>query len=202
MLIGEKFPFALIGHKNTVSPNNEVLFNNADAVSRLVDRFFKKGHRKLGFFGGYKDQQHTVERFEGFRKTCEFLGLPVNDEWIKFGDFTMDSGSRFYHEIMRLTEHPTAVICGNDFIAAGVLKAASPEREKPLIEVTGFDDSVVAPLFNPPITTVRIPAMEMGKSAAEALLDMLNRNEFIFESRILECEIIGYDIGVNSQAKT
>ena len=190
ILQAEHFPFVMVGNRNDVSPNNEVLFDNKGAVSALIEKLYKKGHRQFGFFGGYFDQQHTIDRFQGFRETCEKLKLQVRNEWIKYGDYSMESGTGFYLEVRSLKEYPTAIICGNDSIAAGVVKGASLKPGNPKLEVTGFDDTVVARLFNPPITTVRVPAAQMGKTAVEALLEMISRNEFIFESKVLECEII------------
>jgi LacI family transcriptional regulator len=77
--------------------------------------------------------------------------------------------------LLQVAEPPTAVFCDDDLMAAGVYKAA---RELHLrvpddLSIVGFCDGLVAQLLNPPLTTVVIPALEMGRRAMELLLASL-----------------------------
>jgi len=189
MLQEEEFPFVLVRTRNPVSPNNEVYFDYQNVYSELVERLYKKGHRNFAFFGGYQNRRRTADRYEGFSKACEKLGLPLRKEWIKYGNYSMESGSEFYSELGTLSEKPTAIICGNDTIAAGVVKAANAANESHLIEVTGFGDMDIAKLLSPPITTVKVSSIEIGRTAIKMLLDIISRNECLFKSVSLPCEI-------------
>jgi DNA-binding LacI/PurR family transcriptional regulator len=81
-----------------------------------------------------------------------------------------------------LTQQPalTAVLCGNDVLALGALQAAKELGRKVPEEfaVVGFDDFEFARHVEPPLTTVALPGYDMGRRAAEALLDFLRENQF------------------------
>ena len=184
------FPYALIGNKNTYSNFNEVLFDNQKAISDLVERLYKEGHRKFAFFGGYRDQQHTTERYAGFYDATAKYELLVDRNWVKFGDYSMDSATQFMNEMLTMPELPTAVICGNDYLAAGVTKAAAAHSRQCAFEITGFDNTIVSDILAPPIMTVAVPLAEIGEMATKILLDNLKAGASAFKSRVLECTII------------
>ena len=81
--------------------------------------------------------------------------------------------------LMGLPRPPTAVLCGNDEIAYGAIRAmvklglSVPED----VSVVGFDDQNMAEFYNPPLTTVNIPRHELGRRAAQELIDQLAGRE-------------------------
>ena len=79
---------------------------------------------------------------------------------------------------MNEPETPTAIICGNDVLAAGAIVRARQQGIEILqqVSVTGFDDIGLATAVHPSLTTVRVPQEEMGKCAARLLLELLSRD--------------------------
>ena len=90
-------------------------------------------------------------------------------------DYTLESGGEAFESLMNAKQKPTAIICGNDVLAAGaIIKARQLKIDIPhQVSITGFDDISLATVVSPTLTTVRVPQLAMGKAAAELLLKLL-----------------------------
>jgi DNA-binding LacI/PurR family transcriptional regulator len=132
-----------------------------DALAYLVDL----GHRKIGMLCGKFDLDDGIQRYEAFVNFMTDAGLPIDPAWIKDGDFTPAGGYAAGQSLLTQDRLPTAVLCGNDEMAVGFVRAAAelkvsvPEQ----ISVVGFDDSPMAASVHPPITTMRQPWKKWGE---------------------------------------
>ncbi len=111
---------------------------------------------------------------------------------MRFGDYSLKSGYTLAGELLSLPNPPTAIVCGNDYIAAGTLRAI---REKGIrvpddMLISGFDNSVVSDATNPTITTVKMPAFEIGAIAAQALLRRIEEPGYVIANQVVQCDII------------
>ncbi len=190
-LMDAEFPFALLGIGNPLDDCNSINFDNTRAIARLTRRLAELGHRDIAFYGGYRTQAHCEERFHGFRATMDALGLAVRDEWVDFGDYSFESGVEFMDRLFTGLI-PTAVIAGNDFIAAGIIRSGKnhglsvPDD----VSVTGFDDLAVADMTEPGLTTVSIPLFDIGRQATQKLADCIADKSCRFPSQTIECTIV------------
>lgn len=147
----------------------------AEAVRYLV----ALGHRRIAHITGLRRVPSALRRLEGYRAALAAAGLPAPAELVYSGDFTMGSGATGMQQLMGLAQPPTAVLCGNDEMAYGAIRAAHklglavPED----VSVVGFDDLNLAEFYNPPLTTVNIPRQELGRRAAQELIDQLAGRE-------------------------
>jgi LacI family transcriptional regulator len=91
------------------------------------------------------------------------------------GEFTTDAGMRGWQQVKQCSPRPTALVCGNDEIAFGVLEALANEKvDCPgQISVAGFDDSRWAVRVTPKLTTARQPMAQLGRAATELLVRRL-----------------------------
>lgn len=101
-------------------------------------------------------------------------GLAPAPEHIVNEDFRYDAGRRLGARILAGPDRPTAVVGGCDSIALGIMEAARTLglRVPDDLSVTGFDDTELAPMAAPPLTTVRQPLREMGRVALRTVLRM------------------------------
>jgi LacI family repressor for deo operon, udp, cdd, tsx, nupC, and nupG len=142
-----------------------------EAVRHLVEL----GHHRIAHITGLRRVPSTTRRLEGYRAALAAAGLKAPSELIQTGDFTMSSSAAAVARLMTLHEPPTAVLCGNDEMAYGAIRAlykmglSVPED----VSVVGFDDQNLAEFYNPPLTTVNIPRHELGRRAAQEMLDQL-----------------------------
>jgi DNA-binding LacI/PurR family transcriptional regulator len=140
----------------------------------LCEHLIRSGHTRIAFITAERHWSAIEERLEGFLDAHRAAGLEHDPRYIRWqGDFDPLDGAAITDELLALEPRPSAVLCGNDLIALGVVKAA---RERGLripadLAVTGFDDFNFAVAAHPPLTTVRIPGYEMGRYAAVELLE-------------------------------
>ncbi|HKB57053.1 MAG TPA: substrate-binding domain-containing protein, partial [Lacunisphaera sp.] len=99
-------------------------------------------------------------------------GLAIKPELVRFGNYKQESGQSLAHELLSLSDPPTALFVCNGLMTAGALEAIAAHGLKipKQVAIVGFDDLPLADVFNPPLTVVRQPAYEVGKYAAELLL--------------------------------
>ena len=172
---------------------NTVAVDNFAAMRELTTRLLKLGHRQIGLIGGPTTVRDAWERERGFLEAMkEGRGL-VDPQAILHAEFTVEAGLQGWQQIGKCTPRPTAVMCGNDEIAVGVLQALAKEKVNcPAdVSVVGFDDSRWATRVTPPLTTVRQPMAQLGRTAAELLVNRLqNAGETKVEHRLFPVEII------------
>ncbi len=135
------------------------------------------GHRRIGFINGEPWMDASVDRLSGYRQALAASDIPFDPDLVRNGDWLPDSGRTHLADLLRLPQPPTAVFCANDMMAVGALQAASDmgmcvPRD---LSVIGYDDRDVAGYTRPPLTTILLPNYEMGRKAAELLLDMVVR---------------------------
>ena len=165
------------------------------AVATLADHLVALGHRRIGIVTGPMRFRSAVERMAGFRDALERHGIALPDDHVCEGDYGFASGIEGGRRLLALRTPPTAIFASNDNMAAGVLKAAAiagvavPGR----LSVIGFDDSDIAAMMTPALSTIRRPLTEMARSATECLLHMINRADPAMQDRHFDLHLIERD---------
>jgi LacI family repressor for deo operon, udp, cdd, tsx, nupC, and nupG len=157
---------------------NSVITDNLQAAERAVGHLYDLGHRKIGHVAGPSRNTFPNERLVGFRKALFEHRLAVREDWIFPGDYTMEAGRAAAEHVLTLDERPTAIFAGNDEMAIGLiatLKRHGIECPRD-ISVMGFDDISVSQNYAPALTTMRQPREQIGRIAAETLINILEGN--------------------------
>ncbi|SDE04757.1 LacI family DNA-binding transcriptional regulator [Nocardioides lianchengensis] len=142
------------------------------AVEHLVDR----GHTKVAFIGGPIHLGQVRDRLEGARQAWAAAGLPEDDLVVLATEaLDVQEGRNAGQRLSGLptTRRPTAAFCANDLLALGLLQQAigSGTRVPEQLAIVGYDDIVFASAAAVPLTSVRQPRQELGRTAAELVLD-------------------------------
>lgn len=139
-----------------------------DATRHLLDL----GHRRLAIITGRLNQSTGQDRLEGFRRALQQAGLPLRDEYMRVGDFQLESGYQCGRALLQLAVPPTSIFCCNNQMTLGLMSAlAELHVQCPnQVSVLGFDDFPWAANFSPRLTTVAQPSTEMGQTAMQILL--------------------------------
>ena len=169
--------------------------NNLDGSYKLTEMLLKQGHRRLAFINGPANVRDAWEREQGFIKALQEYHVSLDPYAIIHSTFTIDAGVRGWEQLTQCSPRPTAVVCGNDEIAFGLLEALAKDKvECPdEVSVVGFDDSRWAPRVAPPLTTVRQPTADMGRAAVELLSAHLRSpsgGSAAIEHRVFPVEIV------------
>jgi LacI family repressor for deo operon, udp, cdd, tsx, nupC, and nupG len=159
-------------------PNSEfnlVMTDNFEASERATQHLIDLGHRDIGHVRTRMVKGLSNPRLEGFRSAMKRAGLPVREEWIFPGDYSMASGVVAAEKFLALPARPTALYCANDeMLIAFISRLRNAGIECPRdISLIGFDDIAMAEHFSPSLTTMRQPRRELGTAATAALLDLL-----------------------------
>jgi len=142
------------------------------AVEHLLDR----GHRRVAFVGGPFTLGQVRERLQGARDAWAEAGLPAEDLIaVETESLDVASGREAGGRLSGLPSgrRPTAAFCGNDLTALGLLQHAigSRVRVPEELAIVGYDDIEFAAAAAVPLTSVRQPRRELGRTAAELVLD-------------------------------
>ena len=161
------------------------------AAHALTRRLLEAGHRDLAFIAGPPDHLAALARREGFE--AALIGVRGVRARIGEGDFFIASGEREATRLLAGPDRPTALFAANDSMAAGALRAAatlglSVPRD---LAVAGFDDSSIARLTTPALTSVRQPTADLARHAAALLIAAASAGEPLSPvTERLECTIV------------
>lgn len=148
-----------------------IVVNNYDPMYEMVEQLIAKGYRRFGFIGGPEHTADNQERYKAFSDALERYQIPFLRKNYFAGDYREKSGYSAARIIMLSEELPEILICSNDNMAIGAIKAF---RENGIsvpkdIGVTGFDNCDLAEAME--LTTVAIPNYERGYLAAQYLIE-------------------------------
>jgi DNA-binding LacI/PurR family transcriptional regulator len=186
-------PFVSIGYSDAPNRHNSVSASDYTGAHEAISYLIKLGHSRIGIIGGPSHFMSALEeRMRGINDALQAYSLSLDSSLLTYGDFTLDSGYRACNELLSSDNRPTAIFAMNDRMAMGAMRCA---REYELhiphdLSLVGFDDIPMAVLVEPPLTTVRQPAVEMGRCATQKLLEMINADVKEFESIVLPAELI------------
>ncbi len=171
----EGFPIVLLGQlRDTDIPFVDV--DNVQAAHMAVEHLIELGHTRIGIItNGPLHYTASADRLEGYRRALAAHGIPVDERLITTGAFREESGREAMERLLDLPEPPTAVFAASDAIALGAMVAIRRRglRIPDDIALVGFDDIPLAAYVNPPLTTVRLPAYELGREAARLLINIV-----------------------------
>lgn len=187
-----KFPHVLIDHQGIDERGPAVGATNRTGAYDATRYLLALGHRRIGFITGSMDLGCSRERLDGYRAALLDHGVAVDNALIREGDFQQPRGFIGALELMNLPNPPTAIFASNDVMAFGAMEAAR-ERGKKIpddISIIGFDDIPQAAQVHPPLTTIHQPLEEMGRRAAQMLLDIIEHPQRPAEKIELPTELV------------
>jgi DNA-binding LacI/PurR family transcriptional regulator len=176
-LHAEDLPIVLWGQL----PESRLRFvdvDNVAAASSAVEHLIALGHARIGCITNAQPKRLLGEaagRLRGYRAALETHRLMSGDDLVRFGNYDERSGAEAMRSLLRLDVPPTAVFVASDEVALGALHAANEAglRIPGDLSMVGFDDIPISRYVVPALTTVHVPALEIGASAARILLSML-----------------------------
>jgi len=163
------------------------------AVTHLIAR----GHERIAFIGGPFRLNQVADRLAGARDAARTVGLPKTAITpIRTPGLTVAAGRQAGEQIAALPKHtrPTAVFCANDLLALGVLQEMTRRGlDVPGdLAIVGYDDIDFAAAAAVPLTSIRQPRAQLGRAAAELLIDEVTspdthqHRQVVFEPELVE----------------
>ena len=160
---------------------DELPVSSATADDRMgmrlsVEHLLSLGHTRIAHLGGPLDYSTGLDRHDSFHETMRAAGLEPDPELVLVAEaFTESEGARLCGQLLADGHGFTAVAAANDLLALGCYDVFAERglRCPEEVSVVGFNDMPFAARFNPPLTTIHIPHYEIGRGAAELMLERL-----------------------------
>jgi len=166
-------PFAIVDPAGDPAPDVPSVGSANWSGGLLATRhLIELGHTRIAAITGPEDMMCSLARVGGYRAAMTAASLPIDPDWVRFGDFHPAGGQNHARELLARPDRPTAVFAGSDLQALGVIAAAteaglSVPRD---LSVVGYDDIALARWLSPQLTTVHQPLRRMGEEAARIVL--------------------------------
>ena len=171
MLLQQRLPFI---ESWTLSAEHPCVgFDNVAAARQVADYLLDLGHVNIGVIAGrMRHNDRAADRVTGVRQALEARGLKLPTEWLIERPYRILEGRLAMKALLSTPTRPTAVICGNDQLAFGAMieVKASGLSVPNDISIAGFNDLDFAACLDPPLTTVFVPADQIGIIFGEYLL--------------------------------
>lgn len=157
-----------------------VVMDEEEAICEMTRHFIHHhGFRDICFMAGDFERLDARKRYQGFLNVMQKEGIEVTDHMVFFGDYWREKGKEavdWFLEGRKEGTYPQAIICSNDYMAISVCDELQRRgiRIPEDVCVSGYDDVVESREYRPPITTVRVPFAELGKSAVRVIDNLLN----------------------------
>lgn len=188
--------YVLISPEDTKTARLSVTMDDETAALEMTEYLINLGHIRVGFIAGHPDHGASKKRLRGYKEAHIKHGLSPNDELIAQGYFDYASGLKCAEELLNLVHPPTAIFACNDDMAAAAI-AAAYKRNIPIptgLSIVGFDDTPIASIISPQLTTIKQPIADLAANAVELLSehvnhsysDLSNKQSIILEHSLIE----------------
>jgi DNA-binding LacI/PurR family transcriptional regulator len=170
-LIRNRVPLVTMDRRLVGQGLSDVSVNYTTGLTQAVEHLSQLRHVKIGYIGGSSGLTISDHRVDAFVKAMEKAGLKVDMRFVVAGNYRISGGEAAMAELLAMKDGPTAVLTANDLTAIGALRTVhrqglSVPRD---FSIIGFDDIELCDVFDPPLTSIRLPRHEMAEKFATAL---------------------------------
>lgn len=165
-------------------------------INQAVAYLTQLGHTRIGMLGGSDHVTATHDRQRAFREAMQAYQQPLREEWmISVPDgFSIESGEKTLEILLQQAERPSAILCINDLVALGVLKAARHHQlDVPRdLSVVGFDNVYLTTVSTPELTTVSHNYPALGQTTIETVVSRISEEQAP-SSLLIDMELVVRD---------
>ncbi len=158
---------------------NKVIIDDIKSAFNAVSYLIETGHKKIAHFSGPKVLEICEQRLKGYKNALKKANIPFDNKLIRFGGLHESDGYNSMDALLKENITPDSIFAVNDPVAIGAFQRIKEAGLKipEDIAIVGFSNNKITSLVEPSITTVDQPSFEMGKKAAEILIEMIENEE-------------------------
>ncbi len=173
---------------------SSVVVDDYTGAYEIVTHLISRGYKRIAHLAGPQDLSIGELRNNGYRDALRDHGMPIEEDYIVLGGLNEEDGKREIDVLLNLpaNQRPDAIFTVTDPVAMGVymrLKEANIKIPDD-IAIAGFSDNPEVALVDPPLTTVRQPAYDLGKESIKILINQINNPELAPVNNVLPTELI------------
>lgn len=190
-IVNDEIPLAMISQDKPLVPMDIVIIDDFLGGYAATNHLLSLGHRKIACIMGDGSTTGEKDRMKGFRQAMQEADVPIDDSLFVPTVFSLKSGKE---EAGKLFDRsmPTAIFAFNDVLACAAIQVA---RERGIkvpedLSIIGFDNTVLAEMVDPPLTTMSQPIPEMGRRVVELLVDEMKGKKTAKQKIMLPPELV------------
>ncbi len=209
-LLPRDFPMIIVYRRNMVPGVPHIYHDNFQGGYLATKYLLRLGRRKIAFFASFwrppakdghsllatmtnhpsRGAYSSLDRLDGHRKALEEAGIPFDPDMIQVTEFGYENGYAAAKEILSSMKEFDAVVCANDTLASGILQALREQNISVPEEVSlvGYDDSVMATIARPMLTSVRQEPELLGQGAVDMMEALLEGKKV--EDRVVDVQLV------------
>lgn len=196
-LIENGFPIVFVDRTMNDIDAHKVMADNFSGAYQATQYLIKSGFKRIAHLTSSKHLSITKERLSGYEAALKEAGIPPDESLIRYcghGGMFKDEIEKSIEELFSLKKKPDALLTASDRLsnsAIGILRNKGIRIPQD-VALIGFTNSINADIFNPSLSAVIQPAMEMGKKATELLISQIESKRPVteFENIIMETQLI------------
>jgi DNA-binding LacI/PurR family transcriptional regulator len=170
-------PVVVVNNQAAEAYRYSIYHDDVDGSRQITRHLIALGHRKIAYLGNSQSGRITQDRLAGFLQELAAAGLEVPNQYIReIPGSEPEKSANALDYFLNLPDRPSALVCFNDMMAIGALKALQQRgiQVPDEFSITGFDNIVFSEYTNPPLTTFDQPKRFIGQTAAELILSLLD----------------------------
>ncbi len=197
-------PFIFVGRYIKGLKSHSILHGDIEGQAMAFEYLLRRGHKKILYIAGPKNISNTIDRLEGLKLAYQRDGMQIDESYIFESSGHMEDGYALVCQALNRGLSFTAVVCFNDLLAFGALKAL---QEKSLsvptdVEVIGFDNLAMSQFMQPRLTTVEIPKNRLGQKAVEELVNHIDDTKYPYNTVNMKPRLIHRETTLESHIKS
>jgi len=168
-----------------------VISDNVGGGSAAVQHLASLGRKRIAFIGGTGQERASVDRRLGYKIALADSGLELRSDYIVHAHWEHTEARAQTQRLLEFPEPPDAIFCASDVMAIGALCAIEEAglRVPEDVALVGFDDSDLARMVTPSLTSVRQDVIGMGTTAIEVMLQILEKPEASLPAPVLSVQL-------------
>lgn len=181
-------PIVLAGSLDEIKEVPSVNINYFEAAYEAIQLFINNGHQKIAFVSGSHQHTTTQHKLNAYKKVLADNNISLNDQYVVESDGDYDDGITAFQQLHALgADAPTAYFVGSDELAIGIIHGAQDEgiTVPTEIEVISFENSKLARMVRPQLTSIVLPLYDIGAVAMRLLTKLINKEDVEEQSVIL-----------------
>ncbi|HEX6594654.1 MAG TPA: catabolite control protein A [Bacillota bacterium] len=162
------------------------------AAYEATQFLIQRDNRQIGFVSATKEIIINELKYAGYKRALTDASISFDKEFVVYGDYTYDSGLKAAQQLLTKEEVPSAIFVASDEMALGVIHGAQDLGYKVPkdVEIIGFDNTRLAKMVRPTLTTVVQPMYDIGAVAMRLLTKLMNKEEVAEQNVILPHRIV------------
>jgi DNA-binding LacI/PurR family transcriptional regulator len=166
---------------------SKVVVDDYKGAFDVVEHLIKSGYKRIAHLAGPENLSISKFRLKGYRDALKQANLSFDPSMVVYGGLDDTDGIVGFQKLLNLETLPDAIFAVNDPVATGAFVMIKEQGMKipDDIALAGFSNTYMTSLLDPPLTTVEQPSYEIGKTAAQLLMEQINSNNEKFTPKFV-----------------